>query len=172
MATVSSVGGLSPDVAQSIFQAVDRNGDQQVSLSEFTAFLNRLAGELTGAQTTGDTSSAATTIAKAAATTSTGYAPIQGFDFAKITDVAHVNGKYTEALRAFSQALYAGNLPPVSSSLASIVSYAQANGFPEAKTIGKDVINFGDGYGDVDVIVDVGGTNASWAFQASYERTA
>lgn len=62
MTMVSTVGSLSPGVSKSLFTAVDRNGDQQLSVGEFTAFLDRLVGELTGGHSTGGLGSAATAV--------------------------------------------------------------------------------------------------------------
>jgi hypothetical protein len=159
-----SLGSSISDVSQSVFTAADRNGDRQLSASEFTTFLNALIGNLSGRKTTGGLGSAATAIVKPAASPSTGYAEIPGFAFGKLINLSYVNDKYTPALRVFSRAIHAESLPPVSSSLASIVSYAQANGFPNAKAIGKDVIDFGDGHGEIDVITDVGGPHSTWWF--------
>lgn len=182
MATVSTVGSLSPDVSRSLFKAVDRNGDRQISVGEFTAFLNRFIGELTGGHSTGGLGSAAPAIGKPVGTTPMasplaptgaaggGYAQIPGFDFGKLTDITHDTAKYTPAVRAFSRAIAAGNLPSVSSSLPAIVAYAQANGFPDAKVVKDDSIDFGDGHGAIDVITSVGGPDANWWFNNQPEQ--
>jgi hypothetical protein len=159
-----SLGSFIAGISQSVFTALDRNGDRRLSADEFTVFLNKLVGQPTGGNSTGDLGSAATAVVTFAAPTSTGYAAIPGFDFGKLTDLRHVNDKYTPAVRAFSQAISAGSLPPVSSSLPSIVSYAQANGFPDAKVVGRDTIDFGDGHGAIDVITTVGQPGANWWF--------
>ena len=71
---------------------------------------------------------------------------------------------------AFSRAIAAGNLPSVSGSLPAIVAYAQANGFPDAKVVKDDSIDFGDGHGAIDVITSVGGPDANWWFNNQPEQ--
>ena len=180
MNTISTAGHISPDVSRSLFKAIDRNGDQQLSIDEFASFLNRLAGTLAGGQSTGGLGSAATAIAASAATApparpaappahaaaaGDGYAPIPGFDLGKLMNSTHENPKYSPAVRVFSQAICAGNLQPGAAGLQSIVAYAQARGFGDAKVVGDDRIDFGDGVGPVDVITSAqSGVNMGWWF--------
>lgn len=82
-------------------------------------------------------------------------APIQGFDTTKLQNPGYVDDKYTAALRDFSG--YLGSGGQVSrNNLGGAVSYAQANGFPNAKVVGDDKIDFGDGRGPIDVITSGG----------------
>ena len=163
-----SSGSLVPGLSQLLFSAADRNGDQKISSDEFAAFLSKFVGEVTGRNSTGDLGSAATAVVAAPLASSLAstadYTEIPGFDFGKLTDLTHVNAKYTPAVRAFSMAIKAASLPPASSSLSSIVSYARGNGFPNARVAGSDTIDFGDGAGPIDVITDVGGPGAHWWF--------
>ncbi len=99
------------------------------------------------------------------------YANIPGFDLGKLQDPTHQNSKYTPAVRAFSQAIGSGNLPPTSASLPAVVAYAQSHGFPNAKVTGSDSIDYGDGWGPIDVITDVGGPGAGWWFANNENAT-
>ena len=184
MTTLSTVGSLSPDVSRSVFTAIDRNGDQQLSVGEFTAFLDRRVGGLTGGHPTGGLGSAATAIGTSADTTPQatllatsqappqaqaaaeegGYAQIPGFDFGKLADSTHTSAKYTPAVRVFSQAIAAGNLQPGAEGLARVVEYAKAHGFANASAEG-DSIDFGDGHGPIDAIRNFkSGREMGWWF--------
>jgi len=79
------------------------------------------------------------------------YAPIPGFDIAKINDPTHVNDKYSPALRAFSEAMAAG-IPLTRGNLAPQVDWAKSHGFANAKQVGDDSIDFGDTRGPIDLI--------------------
>lgn len=79
------------------------------------------------------------------------YADVPGFDTSKINDPTHVNDKYTPALRVFSQGLSAG-VPIQRGNLSSQVSWAQGHGFPNARQVGDDSIDYGDGHGPIDII--------------------
>ena len=152
---------------------VDTNHDGQLSSSEFGTFLTHLLEGLSQkARPTNESSapgsSTAVSFASAvkAATSDTpgAYYNVPGFELSKLQDTTHVNSKYTPAVRAFSQAVAAGSLASVTDSLANIVTYAKNNGFPDAKVTSDDAIDFGDGNGPIDTIVDVGGPNAHWWF--------
>lgn len=85
------------------------------------------------------------------------YAPIQGFDFDKITGAKPYDSayKYSDALRGFSS--YLGGGGQVSrNNLGGAVDYAKSNGFANARAEGDDKIDFGDGVGPVDVITSNG----------------
>ncbi len=73
------------------------------------------------------------------------YAPIPGFDLAKIND------KYSPALRAFSEAMAAG-IPLTRGNLAPQVDWAKTHGFGNAKQVGDDSIDYGDSRGPIDLI--------------------
>ena len=91
------------------------------------------------------------------------FAPVPGFDTAKLNNLAHVNDKYSPAVRVFSRGLAALGLDAVTSrgNLTPMVDYAKLNGFPEAKTVSDDQIDFGDGKGPIDCITASG----TWWFQ-------
>jgi hypothetical protein len=147
-------------LVQRLITVADRNNDGQLSTSEFGSFLTSLISAPTTAATDLKGTGAAT--AHVAATAAP-FNEISGFVLSKIQDPTHVTQKYSAALRAFSQAI--AGLKPTPESLPAIVTFAKANGFPDAKITKSDSIDFGDGTGAVDVIVDVDGPNASWSFQ-------
>lgn len=89
---------------------------------------------------------------------------VPGFDPTKLRDLNYSSPKYSPAVRIFAQALGSMGLPPTSESLQRIVDYARSRGFPNARVTGNDTIDFGDGYGPIDVITDVGGPGAGWWF--------
>jgi hypothetical protein len=186
--SINSVG--SPDRAASglselikrTMSEVDTNKDGQVSSSEFGSFLKHLleglspkvrnrnhdlAGTNQGSPDLASTAGSvlfASAVKTAASDGGGPYFNVPGFELSKLQDTTHVNDKYTPAVRAFSQAVAAGDLKCVTDSLTNIVEYAQSNGFPDAKVTSADCIDFGDGYGPIDTIVDVGSPNAHWWF--------
>jgi hypothetical protein len=84
-----------------------------------------------------------------------GYAPIQGFDFKTLSTGGGNAGKYTPAVRTFSQMLNAG-VPIARGQLAAMVNNLRLSGFPNASAVGDDKIDFGDGNGPIDVIMSNG----------------
>lgn len=93
------------------------------------------------------------------------YAPIQGFDTAKLNDPTKLDAKYTGAVRAFSA--YLGTGAPIGrGNLGGAVTFAQSHGFPQARVIGDDKIDFGDGNGPIDVVQ----SNGSIWFQNGQDR--
>lgn len=99
----------------------------------------------------------------ATATGPTNYTLGTGFVPSKLNDPNYYSGKYSHALKdQFLPAMQ--NLDPTEASLDSIVSAINAKG-GHATRVGKDNIDFGDGAGPIDVIFDVGGPDARWAFQ-------
>lgn len=85
---------------------------------------------------------------------------ILGFNLDKLNNPAHQDTKYTPAVRAFSGGLKAG-VPLSRNNLDPMVAHARANGFPNARVAGGDLIDFGDGNGPIDVI----GSDESIRFQ-------
>jgi hypothetical protein len=81
------------------------------------------------------------------------YAPIQGFDFGKLSGTKAYDSKekYSDAVRNFSQALGSG-VQVGRNNLGGAVDYAHAHGLGGAKAVGDDKIDFGDGAGPIDVV--------------------
>jgi len=163
--TVSSLNAGVSEVSQSLFDALDKNGDQRISMDEFRNLLDVLIGDTgrpkkSGALGPGATAAKAPepaarpAAATAADTAPAGFAPIQGFDFGKLTNLSYQSPKYSPAVRAFSEALFALKPDAASSrdNLGSIVDYVKQRGFPNAAAVGDDKIDFGDGVGPIDVI--------------------
>ncbi len=95
------------------------------------------------------------------------YGQIQGFDYDKLTSGGGTAEKYSPAVRTFSQGLGAGTAI-TRGNLWPMVAYAQAQGFPNARAVGDDKIDFGDGNGPIDVIQ----SNGSVWFQNGADRFA
>ncbi len=164
------------DLAGALFKALDKNGDQKISSSEFQTFINALLGGQTSPTVPSSTiGSAALNPSTAAASGSgssnapttpqidpnAGFAWIQGFDYGKLQDLTHQTQKYSPAVRVFSQVLYAtgANAAASRDNLQPVVDQIKQRGFPNAKTVGDDSIDFGDGVGPIDVIT---GSNQWW----------
>ena len=62
------------DLSQTLFKAIDTNGDNRLQATEFTAFIEQLVGSLNASQTNG-TAASATTLTAAAKSVATG-APV------------------------------------------------------------------------------------------------
>ena len=164
LATVSSMNAGVSDVSQQLFKALDTNGDQRISLDEFRNLLDVLIGDTgmgkkSGALGPGSTANKARgPVVRAQATpapaTPDGFASIQGFDFTKLTNTSYQSPKYSPAVRAFSQALFALNPSAAASRdhLEPLVEAVKQRGFPNAAAVGDDKIDFGDGVGPIDVI--------------------
>jgi hypothetical protein len=162
--SINTLSAPTADIGQLVQRLVataDLNKDGSVSSSEFGSFLTGLIGgissrdDLKGTRLSALTSDAAPSTAP--------FNEVPGFVLSKLQDSTHVTPKYSAAVRAFSQAI--AGLSPVPASLPTIVSFAQANGFPDAKITKSDSIDFGDGRGPIDLIVDVDGPLSSWSFQ-------
>jgi len=161
--SINSIGNT-PDVGQLItglMDRVDANKDGQLSKDEFGTFLTSLLGGLQ--QKMGSTGTANTaplmrpvSANAAAVTPRTNYDPIPGFDLGKLNDPSHVTTKYT-----FGRAVQDLSLPPTSGNLQAVVDHLNAKG-GTAKVTGDDTIDFGDGFGSVDVIFSVGDPGARW----------
>lgn len=107
------------------------------------------------------------TATAALSTTPTTYA-IPGFDTGKLNDPNFKSDKYTPAVKHFAAA--SSGLAPTAASLQQIANQAKAAGFPNAVVVGKDRIDYGDGNGPIDAIVDEGGPGAHWWFQNGPDR--
>jgi hypothetical protein len=86
------------------------------------------------------------------------YAPIQGFDFDKITGTKQFDSadKYSDALRAFSRGLGSGGVQISKNNLDPMIQWLKDNGFGSASAVGDDKIDFGDGQGPIDVLTSGG----------------
>jgi len=92
------------------------------------------------------------------------YGDVQGFVTDKLKDPNYSSAKYTPAAKAFSAAVGAGT-PVVRGQLDQTVAAMKAQ-FPNAKAVGDDKIDFGDGNGPIDVVQQ----NGSVWFQNGQDR--
>ena len=161
--SINSIGST-PDVGQLItglMERVDANKDGQLSKDEFGTFLTSLLGGIqqkmgsTGTANTAPLMRPVSSNAVAVAAR-TNYDPIPGFDRGKLNTPSHVTTKYT-----FGRAVQDLSLAPTSGNLQAIVDHFNAKG-GTAKVTGDDTIDFGDGFGSIDVIFSVGDPDARW----------
>ena len=154
----SSVSDFSQVVSR-LMDTVDSNRDGQLSKQEFGTFLTTLLDSLSNSS---PTSPSAGTIATKSLTRTvdalTSYAPMAGFDNAKLNDQAHATPKYLFA-RAVQELGVLGN--PTSGNLQAICDRLNQNGM-NAKVTGDDTIDFGGEVGVVDVIYSVGDPWSQW----------
>lgn len=164
--SINSIGNT-PDVSQLIsglMDRVDANKDGQLSKDEFGTFLTSLLGGMSQAASPTSPNAATVTAtatapllaplqATAAART---YDPIPGFDLGKLNNPSHTTTKYL-----FGRAVQDMGLAPSSANLQAVVDRFNANG-GKATVTGDDTIDFGDGFGSIDVIFSVGDPEARW----------
>ncbi len=168
--SITSIGST-PDIGQLItglMDRVDANKDGQLSKDEFGTFLTSLLGGIEDkvkSPTTANTPPILAPVAytppilapkTVAATGRSTYDPIPGFDSGKLNDPSHVTTKY-----AFGRAVQDLGLSPASGNLQAVVDHLNARG-GTATVTGDDTIDFGDGFGSIDVIFSVGDPEARW----------
>jgi hypothetical protein len=139
-------------LASAIFKRVDANGDGKLNGSEFQSFLQNLLGKV---GTSGLGSAATAAAPRSANAEARVYQPMLGFDYVKLNTLTHTTPKYVFA-RATQQVTLAWDRLSRSAGLDQIVEIVKQNGYPNAKVTGKDSIDFGDGYGDIDVLTSEG----------------
>jgi hypothetical protein len=146
------------NLIQRTMAAADVDGNGQLSKDEFASFFTTLLEGLAGKTSAGSAVNANVTADEPLV-----FAPVPGFDTAKINNPLKVNEKYTPALRVFSRGLAALGLDAVTSrgNLQPMVDYVKQRGFANAKTVSDDQIDFGDGHGSIDCITASG----TWWFQ-------
>jgi hypothetical protein len=149
---------------QRTMAAADSDKNGQLSANEFASFFTTLLNGLSGSTPAGaNINLSAAAINQDGAAAPPTLAPVPGFDTRKLNDLNYVNAKYTPAVRVFSQGLATLGLDAVTSrgNLTPMVDFAKQNGFPNAKTVSDDQIDFGDGGGPIDCITSWG----TWWFQ-------
>lgn len=82
------------------------------------------------------------------------YAPVNGFKTEKLNGTEKYDSpeKYSDAVRSFSTGLGSG-VQVSRNSIGGMVDYAKQSGFPNAKAVGDDKIDYGDGNGPIDVVM-------------------
>jgi hypothetical protein len=159
---VSSPIANTAGAAAQVLKPFDRNGDGQLSADEFLTLLTRLVSVIapSGAGTLDRPLAAQITDqprVQTTARTAVTYAPMFGFDTAKLNDPGHTTPKYVFARATQDLGVPSGNRATMSAALPSIVEYAKSHGFPNAQVVDSDEIDFGDGFGAIDVITSAGG---------------
>ena len=149
-------------LANTLFKRVDANSDGRLSTTEFQGFLESLVGKIGANQTQGlgtEAGAVATPTTLSSAATSGAapqvYQPMLGFDYVKLNTLTHTTPKY-----AFARATQDVEMPfdraSRSTGLQKMVDNVKQNGYPDAKVVGDDCIDFGDGYGSIDVLTGDG----------------
>lgn len=152
MAIDNVTGGSSIDaLARQLMSQVDANKDGQLSAQEFGTFLTRM---LDGASDP----SAVPHNHVSPGLTGSEYQPMSGFDTSKLNDTSHTTMKYTFARAVQDLGLLQA---PTSDNLQAIVDRLAEAGVT-ATVVSKDKIDFGDGYGPIDVIARTGTAEAQW----------
>ena len=140
-------GGVS-SLAQELFRRIDVNSDGRLTTNEFQTFLEGLMQAAGSAQQQTSRLSNAT---RAAAAAPRVYQPMLGFNYEKLNNATHTTPKYVFA-RATQDVELGGDRASRSAGLDKIVENVRQNGYPDAKVTGDDTIDFGDGYGNIDVL--------------------
>ncbi len=155
MSTTSNVsGGALSSLASQLFQRVDADSDGRLTTNEFQTFLEGLLNKVGGAQDPRPLPPRQTPAADED-TTPVVYQPMLGFDYRKLNTLTHETPKYVFA-RATQDLTIPWDRESRSQALSKIAEYAKSHGYPETKVIGDDKLNFGDGYGDIDVLTGDG----------------
>jgi hypothetical protein len=160
----------SASLVQQLFKSVDANNDGKLNSDEFQSFLETLVGAVsgkssgTGTGTTGSaikrliddgTSGDDLSVPSTPSAASRVYQGMLGFDYVKLNTPSHTTAKYVFA-RATQDIDFAFDRESRSTNLQKIADYAKDHGYPDAKVTGDDTMDFGDGYGDIDVLTGDG----------------
>ena len=81
---------------------------------------------------------------------------MMGFDYAKLNRSGPHDAEICVCARDAERQPRPGIALSRSTGLQQIVDYVKQNGYPNATVTGKDSIDFGDGYGDIDVLTSEG----------------
>lgn len=138
-------------LAQTLFKRVDANGDGQLNGNEFKSFLESLLNKVG----TTHTSALSNAVAASANAAPKVYQGMIGFDYTKLNNPAHTTPKYVFA-RATQDLEFTWDRPSRSAGLQRIADYAKEHGYPNTTVIGDDKMDFGDGYGEIDVLTGDG----------------
>jgi hypothetical protein len=139
-------------LASALFKRVDANSDGRLSTTEFQSFLENLLGKVS-TQTAGLGTEASAAAPPAASPRS--YQPMLGFDYVKLNTPTHTTPKYVFA-RATQEVDLSWDRASRSEGLQKIADYVKQNGYANATVTGDDTIDFGDGFGDIDVLTGDG----------------
>jgi hypothetical protein len=153
--STNSTSNAIVDLANQLFQRVDADRDGKLNGTEFQSFLQNLLATVSN-RATGGLGTESTSVSRTAAPPANGYQGMLGFNFQKLNDFTHTTPKYV-----FARATQ--NVPDIgftraarSAALDAIVQDVKANGYPNAVVTGVDTIDFGDGFGNIDVLTSDG----------------
>jgi hypothetical protein len=156
-----NINSTTASLAQQLFKSVDANNDGKLNSVEFQSFLENLVGAMSNKTGGLGTAAAAATKAVASANDTTPaesprvYQGMLGFDYVKLNTPTHNTPKYVFA-RATQDIDFAFDRPSRSANLQKIADYAKEHGYPDAKVTGDDTMDFGDGFGNIDVLTGDG----------------
>jgi len=88
------------------------------------------------------------------------YQQYAGWDTGKLNDPNHQTTKYN-FMRTVQQLGIPANSPGV---LNAVADYMRNHGYPGTQVVGRDKIDFGDGFGPIDVVVGSQTSNPSWGW--------
>jgi hypothetical protein len=148
MANVTSLGGAVSNLASDLFTQLDSNSDGRLSSTEFQSFLETLLQQVDNRRALG----AGATVGPRE---SRSYGAMPGFNTAKLNNPLHVTPKYVFA-RATQDLNLGSTRAARSAGLEQIVEYVRARGYPQATVTNDDEIDFGDGFGSIDVLTAAG----------------
>jgi hypothetical protein len=156
-----NINSTTASLAQQLFKSVDANNDGKLNSVEFQSFLENLVGAMSNKTGGLGTAAAAATKAVASANDTTPaesprvYQGMLGFDYVKLNTPTHNTPKYVFA-RATQDIDFAFDRPSRSANLQKIADYAKEHGYPDTKVTGDDTMDFGDGFGNIDVLTGDG----------------
>ena len=153
--STNGTGNLIADLANQLFQRVDHDRDGKLNADEFQSFLTNLMAQVTN-RSTGGLGTGATASRPLTSVPPNGYQPMLGFDFGKLNDLTHTTPKYVFARATQNLSNLGYTRAARSTGLDAIVDEVRANGYPNAMVTGDDTIDFGDGFGNIDVLTSDG----------------
>ena len=149
----TSLDTKSSALAGDLFSRLDANSDGRLSKTEFHSFLEALIRQVGNSRTSGIGSSSGAVQTQASGQRI--YQPMLGFDYVKLNTPSHNTAKYAFA-RATQDVPLGWDRPSRSAGLSAIVDHVRVNGYPNARVTSDDKIDFGDGFGSIDVLTGDG----------------
>lgn len=143
-------------LAGNLFSRLDSNNDGRLDKGEFHSFLESLTRQI-GTSRSAGIGTAGGTVAPTQMQASGPriYQPMLGFDYVKLNTPSHTTAKYVFA-RATQDVPLPWDRASRSAGLSAIVENVRQNGYPNARVTDRDKIDFGDGWGNIDVLTHDG----------------
>lgn len=149
----TSLDTKSSALAGDLFSRLDSNKDGRLSKTEFHSFLEAVVRQVGDSRTSGIGTSAGAVQTQSTAPRT--YQSMPGFDYVKLNTPSHNTAKYAFA-RATQDVPLGWDRPARSAGLSAIVDHVRGNGYPNARVTSDDKIDFGDGFGSIDVLTGHG----------------